>query len=63
MRKLERLFCVLPSEVRNFHGINIETIKRNVDKWLKTVPGKLRIDSYAVCVVVEKNSIVKQAME
>lgn len=58
---MERLFNVLPSEIRDLHEISTEIFKRNIDTWLKTVPDEPRIDNYALCVVAEKNSKINQA--
>lgn len=52
---------VLPSDIRKLNGSCTKTYKRNLDKWLKTVPDETRIDNYAVCVAVERNSIVNEA--
>lgn len=55
---MERLFNLIPSEIRNMYRISIDTFHRSLYKWLKIVPDKPRTYNYALCMAVERNSIV-----
>ena len=61
-KKMERLFNTLPSNIRNTSEKSIETFKRKVDTWLKTLPDTPKIDDYGSRVVAESNSIINQAV-
>ena len=43
---MERLFNSIPQKIRNIEEKNVETFKKHLDKWLKTVPDTPRIDDY-----------------
>ena len=62
-KKMERLFNSIPKEIRNIKEKNVETFKKHLDKWLKTVPDTPRIDDYGSRVAADSNSIVAQAAE
>ena len=60
-RKMERLFNVLPQNVRNITGTTTNTFKDHLDEWLKGIPDTPRIDGYGAWVSAESNSIYHQA--
>ena len=62
-KKMERLFNSIPQEIRNIEKKNVETFKKHLDKWLKTIPDTPRIDDYGSRVAADSNSIVAQAAE
>lgn len=63
IRRLKRqnLHCFLPSEIRNLQRPRTETLKRKLDKWLKTGPDETKAETiYYMCVATENNSTVRQ---
>ena len=60
-RKMERLFNVLPQNVRNISGITTNTFKDHLDEWLKGIPDTPRIDGYGAEVPTESNNIYHQS--
>ncbi|CAL4235595.1 unnamed protein product [Meganyctiphanes norvegica] len=60
-KKMERLFNVIPPDLRNITGVKTETFKRHLDVWLKMVPDTPKIDDYGATVAAESNSIFHQA--
>ena len=60
---MERSFNAIPSEIRNIEEKNVETFKKHLDKWLRTVPDTPMIDDYGGRVTVDSNSIIAQAAE
>ena len=59
-RKMERLFNILPSNIRKITGKTTETFKKHIDKWLISIPDTPKIDDYRTIVAAESNSIVDQ---
>ena len=62
-KKMERLFNSIPPAIRNIDEKNVDTFKKHLDKWLKTVPNTPGIDYYGSRVAADSNSIVAQADE
>ena len=60
-KKMERLFNVIPPDLRNITGVKTETFKRHLDVWLQMVPDTPKIDDYGATVAAESNSIFHQA--
>ena len=60
-RKTQRLFNSIPGYIRNLTGVTTDTLKRNLDEWLKTVPDQPRGGGYSERVAAESNSIQHQA--
>lgn len=52
-----RLFNSIPAEVRALTGCSIESFKRSLDKFLRTVPDRPRLPGYAGCSSEPTNSI------
>ena len=59
-RKMERLFNCLPQKIKAITGVKIETFKKRLDDWLRTVPDQPRIDDYGASVAAQTNSIEHQ---
>ena len=59
-RRMERLFNVLPSNIREITGKTTETFKKHIDKWLISIPDTPTIDDYRITVAAESNSIIDQ---
>ena len=59
-RQMERLFNALPYELQNVRDVKTDTFKKHLDKWLRGIPGKPKIDNYGATVGAETNSITKQ---
>lgn len=57
-RKKERLFEVLPNEIRDIKRVKIKILKRSLNKWQTAVLDEPRIDSYAICGTAENTSTV-----
>ena len=57
--KMMRLFNAIPEYLRYTTGVNLETFKRKLDKWLALVPDTPIIDNYKAAA--ESNSLVHQA--
>ncbi|CAL4227371.1 unnamed protein product, partial [Meganyctiphanes norvegica] len=57
--KMMRLFNAIPEYLRDTTGVNLETFKRKLDKWLALVPDTPIIDNYKAAA--ESNSLVHQA--
>ena len=60
-RKTQRLFNSIPGSIRNLTDITLDTFKRHLDDWLKTVPDQPRGGGYSERVAAESNSIQHQA--
>ena len=60
-RKMERLFNIIPPNIRNITGKTTDTFKGHLDKWLMSIPDTPKIDDYGLTVAAESNSIVDQA--
>ena len=60
-KKMERLFNAVPLKIRNIEEKNVETFKKYLDKWLRTIPDTPRIDDYGGRVAADSNSIIAQA--
>ncbi|CAL4095372.1 unnamed protein product [Meganyctiphanes norvegica] len=60
-KKMERIFNVIPPDLRNITGVKTETFKRHLDVWLQMVPDTPKIDDYGATVAAESNSIFHQA--
>ena len=58
--KRERLFNILPPNIRNITGKTTDTFKGHLDKWLISIPDTPKIDDYGTIVAAESNSIVDQ---
>ena len=58
---MERLFNALPPKIRNITEKSVETFKKHLDNWLKSLPDTPKIDDYGSRVVAESNSIINQA--
>ena len=59
------IFKILIHEKKSYRlqtvtGVKIETFKRKLDEWLRTIPDTPRIDDYGAGVVVSTNSLVDQ---
>ena len=59
-RRMERLFNVLPPNIREITGKTTETFKKHIDKWLISIPDTPKIDDYRLIVAAESNSIIDQ---
>ena len=59
-RKMERLFNILPPNIRKITGKTTETFKKHIDKWLISIPDTPKIDGYGITVAAESNSILDQ---
>ena len=59
--KTGRLFNVMPKEIRDMQGVSLETFKRRLDNWLRTVPDKPKLDIYAGMLAAGSNSLIDQA--
>jgi len=59
--KMMRLFNAIPGELRDTTGVNVDTFKRKLDKWLSLVPDTPIIDDYKAAA--ESNSIIHQAAQ
>ena len=59
-RKMERLFNLLPPNLRNITGVTTDTFKKHLDKWLVNIPDTPKIDDYGMTVAAESNSIIHQ---
>ena len=59
-RKMERLFNLLPPNLRNITGVTTDTFKKHLDKWLANIPDTPKIDDYGMTVAAESNSIIHQ---
>ena len=57
---MERLFNVLPPNIREITGKTTETFKKHIDKWLISIPDMPTIDDYRITVAAESNSIIDQ---
>ena len=57
-KKMERLYNTLPPEIGKITEKSVETFKRKLDSWLKTLPDTPKIDDYGSRVVAESNSII-----
>ena len=57
---MERLFNALPYELQNVRDVKTDTFKKHLDKWLRGIPDKPKIDNYGATVGAETNSITKQ---
>ena len=60
-RKTQRIFNSIPGYIRNLTDITLDTFKRHLDDWLKTVPDQPRGGGYSERVAAESNSIQHQA--
>lgn len=56
-----RNLSVLSTEIRNLKRMSIETFKRRLDRWLKSVLDEPKIENYAMYLAAENNIIVNQA--
>lgn len=56
-----KITTVENSEKKPPEGVNAETFKRILNRWLETVLDEPKIDDQALCVAAEGNSVVKQA--
>ena len=61
-RQMESLFKALPYELQNLTNVEIDTFKKHLDDWLRTIPDTPKIDSNGVSVPAASNSIVDQCM-
>ena len=61
-KRMERLYNALPPEIGKITEKSVETFKRKLDSWLKTLTDTPKIDDYGSRVVAESNSIIKQAV-
>ena len=61
-RKTQRLFNSIHGSIRNLTGITMDTFKRHLDDWLKTVPDQPKGEGYYERVAAETNSIQHQAV-
>ena len=52
-RQMERLFNALPYEIQKITDVKLDTFKRHLDKWLKSIPDTPKIDDYGVTVGAE----------
>ena len=59
-RKMERLFNILPPNIREITGKTTETFKKHIDKWLISIPDTPKIDGYGITVAAASNSILDQ---
>ena len=59
-RRMERLFNILPPDIRKITGKTTETFKKHIDKWLISIPDIPKIDDYGMTVAAESNSIIDQ---
>ena len=57
----QRLFNILPKELRNLTGCTVETFKRSLDKYLRGVPDEPQIPGYTALRRAETNSLIHMA--
>ena len=43
-RTIQRIFNCIPGAIRNLTGFTTDTVKHNLDKWLKTVPDMQEVE-------------------
>lgn len=55
---MEKLFNILPSEIRSLNRVSMETLKRRLDKWPRAVLDEPRINNYVMYLAAENNNIV-----
>lgn len=60
MRKIERPFNVLPTEMKELYGIRTDIFERSIDKWLRLVPDESRIENYGICLTAENKICCKR---
>ena len=53
-----RLFNALPAHVRNITGCSVDSFKRQLDKYLRTVPDEPQITGYTAIRRADSNSIL-----
>lgn len=53
-----RLFNTLPTELRNKSDCTVDTFKRSLDKYLRTVPDEPQIPGYTAMRRAESNSLI-----
>ena len=56
--KGQRLFNVLPSDIRNITGCTVDTFKYHLDKYLRTVPDEPQIQGYTAQRRSDSNSLI-----
>ncbi|CAL4073129.1 unnamed protein product, partial [Meganyctiphanes norvegica] len=55
---MERLFNVMPPDLRNITGVKTETFKRHLDVWLQMVPDTPKIDDYdGRCDIMKRGTL------
>ena len=53
-----RLFNALPAHVRNITGCSMDSFKRQLDKYLRTVPDEPQINGYTAIRRADSNNIL-----
>ena len=57
-RQMERLFNALPYRLQTVREVKVDTFKKHLDKWLKSIPDTPKLDDYGASVGAETNSII-----
>ena len=57
---MERLFYTLLYKLQKITDVKVDTFKKHLDKWLRSIPDTPKIDDYGASVKAETNSIAKQ---
>ena len=57
---MERLFNALPYRLQTVREVKVDTFKKHLDKWLKSIPDTPKLDDYGASVGAETNSIIHQ---
>ena len=52
------LFNIMPMSIRNLKNCSVDPMKRQLDKFLATIPYELQIDGYTVQRRAETNSLL-----
>ena len=60
LRTTERAFNSLPRKLRNKTGVNVDTFKRHLDRWMMQVPDLPKCNGYQSLAVANSNAIYDQ---
>ena len=60
MESYEKIFNALLKNLRNMSGVNVETFKKHLDKFLILVPDEPNCPGYRKYIRAASNSIVDQ---
>ena len=61
-RETEHTFNSIPRKLRNMTGVNLDTFKRHLNKWMLKVPDKPKCKGYAKFVRARSNALCDQVM-